>query len=267
MNSRSEQSKKIALVTGSSTGIGAAIAAKLAATGAKVILHGRTLSPELSQTSRQLIDCGREVKSLACDFTDAAAVATFAESAWDLFGKIDVLVNNAGGDVLTTERADYTPTQKLDFLYSIDCRATFQLSRLLGAKMKDVNSDTGQGSIVNIGWDQAFQGMEGDSGEMFSAIKGSVMSMTLSLAQTLAPQVRVNCVAPGWIKTQWGEQASEYWENRAKSESLMERWGTPDDVADAVSFLASEQASFISGQILNVNGGFRFRQPSGESPS
>lgn len=265
MGSKSEPLGKVALVTGSSTGIGAAIARQLAENGSKVILHGRILSPELAQTSQQLTQSGHDVKSLSCDFTDAQAVETFATSAWELFGTIDVLVNNAGGDVLTAEQADFTPTQKLDFLYSIDCRATFQLSRIIGARMKELRSAEGHRSIVNIGWDQAFQGMEGDSGEVFSAIKGSVMSMTLSLAQSLAPDVRVNCVAPGWIKTQWGEQASEYWNNRARSESLMARWGTAEDIANAVSFLASEKASFVSGQILNVNGGFRFGQAGDRS--
>ena len=77
----------------------------------------------------------------------------------------------------------------------------------------------GRGAIINIGWDQAEQGMAGDSGEMFAAIKGAVMAFTRSLAQSLAPQVRVNCLAPGWIETAWGEQASDYWQERADAAS------------------------------------------------
>ena len=74
--------------------------------------------------------------------------------------------------------------------------------------------------IINMGWDQAQGGMAGDSGEMFAAIKGAVMAFSMSLAKSLAPQVRVNCLAPGWIKTRWGDQASEYWQQRAVRESL-----------------------------------------------
>ena len=82
------------------------------------------------------------------------------------------------------------------------------------------------------------------------------MSFTRSLAHSLAPTVRVNCLAPGWIKTQWGEQASGSWHRLAERESLLARWGTPDDVSRAARFLVSPAAGFINGQIVPVNGGF-----------
>jgi 3-oxoacyl-[acyl-carrier protein] reductase len=111
------------------------------------------------------------------------------------------------------------------------------------------------GAIVNIGWDQADFGMAGDSGQLFAACKGAIMAFTKSLAHSLAPQVRVNCVAPGWIKTAWGNEASKYWQQRAVGESLLARWGTPGDVAAAVRYLGSPAASFITGQVIAVNGG------------
>jgi 3-oxoacyl-[acyl-carrier protein] reductase len=113
----------------------------------------------------------------------------------------------------------------------------------------------GSGVIVNMGWDQAETGMEGDSGEMFAAVKGAVMAATRSLAKSLAPEVRVNCVAPGWIRTAWGQHASAEWQERAATESLLGRWGEPEDVARVACFLASPAAAFISGQIVNINGG------------
>jgi 3-oxoacyl-[acyl-carrier protein] reductase len=98
--------------------------------------------------------------------------------------------------------------------------------------------------------------MAGENAELFSTTKGAIMAMTKSLAHSLAPAVRVNCIAPGWIQTQWGESTTPYWDNRAKSESLMDRWGKPEDVARAALFLCSDQSDFISGQIIPVNGGF-----------
>ena len=107
------------------------------------------------------------------------------------------------------------------------------------------------------GWDQAFHGMPGDSGEMFAASKGAIMAASKSLAHSLAPAVRVNCVAPGWIRTTWGDQASGKWQQTAEQDSLLSRWGTPDDVAQVVSFLASDKSEFINGQVIPINGGFR----------
>ena len=98
--------------------------------------------------------------------------------------------------------------------------------------------------------------MEGDAGQMFGPVKAAVMAFAASLAQTLAPKVRVNTVAPGWIQTKWGESASEYWDNRAKSQALMGRWGSPQDVAKAIMFASDPDNTFLTGQIVNVNGGW-----------
>jgi 3-oxoacyl-[acyl-carrier protein] reductase len=116
--------------------------------------------------------------------------------------------------------------------------------------------------ILNMGWDQSGHGMAGDSGEMFAAVKSAVTAFSQSLAQSLAPEVRVNCLAPGWIRTAWGEQASEYWQARAAGESLRNRWGTPEDVAEAACFLASPAADFVNGCVLPINGGFRRAAPT-----
>jgi 3-oxoacyl-[acyl-carrier protein] reductase len=116
-------------------------------------------------------------------------------------------------------------------------------------------TEAGGGSVVTMGWDQAETGMEGDSGELFSATKGAVMAFTRSLALSLAPEVRVNAVAPGWIKTAWGENASEAWQARAIRETPQARWGTPEDVARVARFLVGPGSGFLTGQVVRVNGG------------
>jgi NAD(P)-dependent dehydrogenase (short-subunit alcohol dehydrogenase family) len=97
--------------------------------------------------------------------------------------------------------------------------------------------------------------MEGDSGQLFGATKGAVMAFTKSLALSLAPAVRVNCLAPGWIKTAWGAGASDVWQQRVLRETPVGRWGVPDDVAAAARWLASPAAAFVTGQVIRVNGG------------
>jgi 3-oxoacyl-[acyl-carrier protein] reductase len=141
--------------------------------------------------------------------------------------------------------------EKLRMLLEIDVTATVRLSRAVGRRM----ADQGGGVILNIGWDQADRGMEGDSGELFATAKNAVMGFTRSLAVSLAPHVRVNCIAPGWIRTAWGERASDYWQQRVRRETPLGRWGTPEDVAAMARFLASPDAAYITGQVINVNGG------------
>jgi 3-oxoacyl-[acyl-carrier protein] reductase len=164
---------------------------------------------------------------------------------------INIWINNAGADLLTGEAANWSFEKKLAALWQVDVVATLRLSRLVGQHMRE----RGGGVIINMGWDQAEMGMAGDSGELFAAAKGAVMAATRSLAKTLAPTVRVNCLAPGWIRTEWGEQASAEWQQRAVQESSMKRWGEPEDVARVACFLASPAAAFITGQVIHINGG------------
>lgn len=110
--------------------------------------------------------------------------------------------------------------------------------------------------MVFIGWDQAMEGMEGDAGQMFGPVKSAVMAFANSLAQSIAPSVRVNTIAPGWIRTAWGEETSDYWNERAKGQSLMKRWGCADDIARAVIYVADPENTFLTAQTIPLNGGF-----------
>lgn len=264
---QNELAGTIAWVTGSSSGIGRAIAIELARRGSDVIIHGRSESSKLESVRQEIESLGRRTLALPADFSQTPDFDSLVDKAWSWQGKLDFLVNNAGADVLTGHWCDRSFTEKLDFLWKVDVAATLLLSRSVGEKMarhsvNENRSGSFQPAILTMGWDQAIQGMAGPSGELFSTSKGAVMAMTKSLAQSLAPCVRVNCLAPGWIKTKWGEDASDYWAERAKREALMDRWGTPADVANMAAFLCSKQSSFVSGQIMRINGGFRFAAES-----
>src|SRR5262249_11548719 len=158
---------------------------------------------------------------------DDAECTRFVDAAWASWPRgIDIWINNAGADTLTGEAAKWSFERKLQELWAVDVRGTIELSRLAGAKMKT----QGRGVILTMGWDQAEIGMAGDSGQLFGAVKGAVMAFTRGLAMSLAPEVRVNCLAPGWIRTAWGEQASSAWQARVLAETPLGRWGTPEDV-------------------------------------
>lgn len=258
-NASCDLTGKTVAVTGSSTGIGRAMALEMAAAGAATIVHGRLMSKELDGLYNEIAQQGREAFAIACDFTETTSMKSFVERCWNCTGRVDCWVNCAGADVLTGDPAKLSFVEKLELLWKIDVRSTLILSRLAASKMRhESNSQPGSCSIVNLGWDQARQGMEGDSGELFATVKGAIMAATQSLAQSYAPQVRVNCIAPGWIKTEWGETASDQWQSRAMKQSLMNRWGTPADIAATAVWLASPAASFVSGQVILVNGGFRY---------
>src|SRR5262245_28257222 len=239
-----------AVVTGATSGIGRAIALELADAGAEVLVHGRR------QTAAETVlaeIAARQVQDhvLLAELSDEASCRGFAEEAWNEWGPIDVWVNNAGADTLTGDAGRWSFEKKLEALWQVDVVATMILARDIGRRMKA----RGRGVILNMGWDQAETGMEGDSGQLFGATKAAVMAFTKSLALSLAPEVRVNCLAPGWIRTAWGDQASAKWHARVRRETPLGRWGTPEDVARAARWLASPNAGFITGQIVRINGG------------
>jgi 3-oxoacyl-[acyl-carrier protein] reductase len=247
---------KTAVVTGASSGIGRAIAWQLAAAGADVVVHARASREKLEDVAGEIRAMGRRTRIVLGDLAQDVAQTELVEQAWDWAEDIQVWVNNAGGDVLTGSAIDWSFEQKLDYLWSVDVRAAIRLSRRVGQRMVERAVDGADRCILLMGWDQAQAGMAGDSGEMFAAIKGAVMAFSKSLARSLAPHVRVNCLAPGWIRTSWGQVAPEYWQARACHESLMHRWGTPDDVARMARFLASPASNFVTGQVIPINGGF-----------
>jgi len=246
----SELAGRTALVTGSTSGIGREVALELGRAGARVAIHGRS-ADHAAEVAAMLGD--RHAGTFLADLAQPDAVAALARDVEARLPEVGVVALVAGADVLTGPPAKWPFEKKLEQLLAVDVVATMHLARALGRWMAGREG----GAIVTIGWDQADVGMEGDSGELFAASKGAVMAFSKSLARSLGPQVRVNCVAPGWIKTSWGEGASEAWQKRAARESMLGRWGTPADIAAAIRWLVGPDAAFMTGQVLNVNGGFR----------
>ncbi|HEY7313392.1 MAG TPA: 2-amino-4-hydroxy-6-hydroxymethyldihydropteridine diphosphokinase [Gemmataceae bacterium] len=240
-----------AVVTGSTSGIGRAIALELAAGGADVIVHGHRSRQIAEETAAQIRLAGVRAEVRLADLSDAEACRRLVEEAWTCWQGFDIWINNAGADTLTGEAAHWSFERKLRELLAVDVTATMLLARDAGRRMREGAG----GVILNMGWDQVETGMEGDSGELFAASKGAIVAFSRSLALSLAPKVRVNCLAPGWIRTAWGEEASQRWQERVRRETPLERWGLPQDVAAAACWLASPAADFLTGQILRVNGG------------
>ena len=238
-------------VLGSTSGIGRAVALELAEAGADVIVHGHRSREKANEVAGLIADLGVRSAVLMADLADHLAGDQLVESAWNLWGGLDAWLQIAGADTLTGAAAREPFDTKLDHLWAVDVVATIRLCRQVGRRMVD----QGHGSIVTTGWDQAETGMEGDSGELFAATKGAIMSFTRSLALSLAPTVRVNNLAPGWIRTAWGDTASTPWQDRVRRETPLARWGTPQDIAHAARFLVGPGSAFLTGQTLRVNGG------------
>jgi 2-amino-4-hydroxy-6-hydroxymethyldihydropteridine diphosphokinase len=239
-----------ALVTGSTGGIGRAVALELARGGANVLIHGRRA--EAGEEVAAQVRCrGGRSGVLLADLAQPGELVRLVEQAWETWQGLDIWINNAGADTLTGEAGHWPFARKLSELLAVDVTASLLLSRDVGQRLKA----QGGGVIVNMGWDQAETGMEGDSGELFATSKGAVMAFSRSLALSLAPEVRVHCLAPGWIRTAWGTGASEVWQQRVVRETPLGRWGLPEDVAAAARWLVSPAAAYLTGQVVRVNGG------------
>ena len=192
---------KRAIVVGASSGIGRTTALQLAQAGWEVLVHGFHKVQQTQELADEIRQLGRQSAPLIADLSQPTQVKSLVEQAWAHWGGLDTWLHLAGADILTGSARLATFDEKLQMLWQVDVQSTITACRHVGQLMRA----QGHGSIVTMGWDQAETGMDGDSGELFAATKGAVMAFTRSLSLSLAPTVRVNNVAPGWIKTAWGD--------------------------------------------------------------
>ena len=239
-------------VSGGSSGIGRAIALASARAGADVIVTYRANERGARDVAREMESLGRRARVLRLDLADPVSVGGLIPAIRSALGGVDAWFNNAGADVLTGPSASLPTTEKLDLLMRVDLRGTilasWQAAELMAAQENG-------GVIINMSWDHVMAGMPGIEAQLFSAVKGGILAFSKSLARTVAPRVRVNVLAPGWIETAYGNEVDESIRRQIIASTPLERWGTPEDVAGAAVYLASPAAAFVTGQTMLVGGG------------
>ncbi len=240
--------KQTALITGAARGIGRAIALRLAKDGVNVVINYTTAEKEAEETAREAEKLGVQALLVQADVSKEEEVEELFEKAMTLTGRIDILINNAGitrdNLILRMKEEDFDRVIEINLKGSYNCMK--KASRIM-LKQR-------YGRIVNI---SSVVGFRGNPGQVnYAASKAGVIGMTKSLAKELASRnITVNALAPGMIETKMSEQMSEAAKKQMLSMIPAGRIGRPEDVANAAAFLAGEEAAYITGQVLCVDGG------------
>lgn len=240
---------RVALVTGASGRIGRAVALEFADEGADVLVHYARSADAAEKVVAEIGGRGRKAVAAQADVSRAEEIRGLARAALEQFGRIDIWANIAGADILTGRGTELADLEKLDLVLAVDLRGTVLCSWEAARAMED------GGVIINTSWDYALSGMKGREAELYAAVKGGILSFSKSLAKSLAPRIRVNILAPGWIHTGFADTLDEATRRRLTEPIPLRRFGTPEDVARAAVFLASPDSSYITGQTILVGGG------------
>ena len=239
--------QRVALVTGASQGIGRACALKLASAGAAVALAARN-QEKLNEVVQQINAAGGKAATFPMDVADEDQIKSAFKSALAQFGKIDILVNNAGITrdqlVMRMKRADWDAVLNTNLTSAYLC-----IQQVIGSMLKQR-----WGRIINV---TSVFGQTGQAGQAnYAASKAGLIGLTMAIAREVGSRsITCNAVAPGFIETAMTSGLSDEFKQSATKMIPLGRVGTPDEVANAVAFLASEDAAYITGHVLNVNGG------------
>lgn len=240
---------KTILITGASRGIGKEIATKFAKNGYNIVLNYNKSEKKAKELSDNLNKLGARTLLCKADVSNDKEVEKMIKNALATFGSIDVLVNNAG--VALSKILQETTSTEIQKTFGVNTFGTINCTKAVVKNMITNKS----GKIINISsiWGKVGASME----TVYSASKGAVIAFTLALAKELAPSnIAVNCICPGVIETDMLNCYTDEEKNELKVNTPMLRLGSPEDIANAVYFLASDNASFITGQVLTIDGGF-----------
>jgi len=238
---------RVALITGAAQGIGKSIALLLAKNGADIVVSDINFE-RAEETAKEIESIGSQAMAIKVDVANLKNVEQMVEAILEKFGKIDILVNNAG---ITRDKLILRMTEEdWDAVLNVNLKGTFNCTKVVVRHMAKQRS----GKIVSIA---SVVGEMGNAGQAnYSASKAGVIGLTKTIAREFAQRgINVNAIAPGYIETPMTEILPEKVKEELKSLIPMERLGKPEDVAEAVLFLVSEESNYITGQVLNVNGG------------
>lgn len=239
---------KVTIVTGGTRGIGRAIALKLADHGANIVINYRNSDKEAEELKAILEEKGVKVLTVKCDISNFEDSKNLMDKCKEVFGKIDILVNNAGitKDTLIMRMKE----EDFDNVIDVNLKGTFNCAKHASAIMLKQRF----GKIINM---TSVVGIAGNAGQVnYAASKAGVIGLTKSLAKELGSRgITVNAVAPGFINTDMTASLSEKVKEEASKNIPLKRLGDPEDVANLVGFLASDAANYITGQVINVDGG------------
>jgi len=238
---------KIVLITGSSRGIGRATALAFAKEGADVVVNYVKDKKSADEVVKQIENFGRKAFAIQADVSKETEVKKIVDEAVKKFGGIDVLVNNAG-IVFDIPLLDKT-VEQWERTLGVNLIGTFLCTKYVVPHMKNRKG----ASILNISSTNGLDSLSPESAD-YDTSKAGVISLTKNFAQTLAPDIRVNSIAPGWIDTEINKDLDEDYVKSETEKIALKRWGKPEEIAKAVIFLCSEDASFITGTTLVVDG-------------
>ena len=240
---------KVAIVTGASRGIGRAIAERFAAEGARVVVNAVSRMANARAVVDAIAAQGGEAMAVQADVSRSPDVADLTAATLDRFGRIDILVNNAG--VMVTQGVLETSVDDWDRTIDVNLKGPYLCSKAVAPIM----IGQGHGPIIDMSSNSGLYHPSAMRFTEYVVSKAGLNGLTKAMALALGPQVTVNAICPGWIRTDMVEVIDPAVQQRILDETALNRWGTPDDIAGAAVFLASADADFITGELLIVAGG------------